>query len=115
VTDEEVSAFAAKQLQKQGMKILTSAKATKLDKAKDSVTATIEQDGKTTKVTVERVISAVGITGNVEDIGLEGTKVKVEKSHIVVDEWLRTGEPNVYAIGDVWGPPGWRTRRATRA
>jgi len=112
VEDEEVSAFAHKQFEKQGMKILTSAKVTKLDKAKDSVTATIEQNGKTTKVTVDRVISAVGITGNVEDIGLEGTKVKVEKSHIVVDEWLRTGEPNVYAIGDVVGAP-WLAHKAS--
>ena len=112
VEDEEVSAFAHKQFEKQGMKLLTSAKVTKLDKAKDSVTATIEQNGKTTKVTVERVISAVGITGNVEDIGLEGTKVKVEKSHIVVDEWLRTGEPNVYAIGDVVGAP-WLAHKAS--
>jgi len=112
VEDEEVSAFAHKQFEKQGMKLLTSAKVTKLDKAKDSVTATIEQGGKTTKVTVERVISAVGITGNVEDIGLEGTKVKVEKSHIVVDEWLRTGEPNVYAIGDVVGAP-WLAHKAS--
>jgi len=112
VEDEEVSAFAHKQFEKQGMKLLTSAKVTKLDKAKDSVTATIEQGGKTTKVTVERVISAVGITGNVEDIGLEGTKAKVEKGHIVVDEWLRTGEPNVYAIGDVVGAP-WLAHKAS--
>ena len=105
VEDEEVSAFAAKQFQKQGMKLLTSAKVTKLEKGKDTVTATVEQGGKSTKITVERVISAVGITGNVEDIGLEGTKVKVEKGHGVVDEWLRTGEPNIYAIGDLVGAP----------
>jgi dihydrolipoamide dehydrogenase len=112
VEDEEVSAFAAKQFTKQGMKLLTSAKVTKLDKGKDSVTATIEQGGKTTTVTVERVISAIGITGNVEDIGLEGSKVKVEKGHVVVDEWLRTGEPNVYAIGDVVGAP-WLAHKAS--
>jgi dihydrolipoamide dehydrogenase len=112
VEDEEVSAFAAKQFEKQGIKIITSAKVTKLDKGKDAVKATVEQGGKTTTITVERVISAVGITGNVEDIGLEGTKVKVEKGHVVVDEWLRTGEPNVYAIGDLVGPP-WLAHKAS--
>jgi dihydrolipoamide dehydrogenase len=112
VEDEEVSAFAAKQFQKQGMKLLTSAKVTKFEKGKDTVTATVEQGGKATKITVERVISAVGITGNVEDIGLEGTKVKVEKGHVVVDEWLRTGEPNVYAIGDLVGAP-WLAHKAS--
>src|SRR6201994_3968245 len=112
VEDAEVSAFAAKQFQKQGMKILTSAKVTKLEKGKDTVTATIEQDGKNTKITVERVISAVGITGNVEDIGLEGTKVKVDRGHVVVDAWLRTGEPNVYAIGALVGAP-WLAHKAS--
>jgi dihydrolipoamide dehydrogenase len=112
VEDEEVSAFARKQFEKQGMKILTSAKVTKLEKGTDTVTATIEQDGKSTKLTVERVISAVGITGNVEDIGLEGTKVRVERGHILVDEWLRTGEPDLYAIGDVVGAP-WLAHKAS--
>ena len=112
VEDEEVSAFAAKQFVKQGMKILTSAKVTKLEKGKDTVTATVEQGGKSTKITVERVISAVGIAGNVEDIGLESTKVKVEKGHVVIDEWLRTGEPNVYAIGDLVGAP-WLAHKAS--
>src|ERR1700728_894514 len=79
VEDEDISAFAAKQFTKQGIKILTAAKVAKLDKAKDSVKATIEQGGKSTEITVDRVILAIGITGNVEDIGLEGTKVKVEK------------------------------------
>ena len=65
--------------------------------------------------TVERVILAVGIVGNVEDIGLEGTGVVVDRTHIVVDQWLRTGEPGVYAIGDVVGRRGWRIKPATRA
>src|SRR5277367_2524194 len=112
VEDEEVSAFAAKQFTKQGIKILTSAKVAKLAKGKDSVKATIEQGGKSTEITVERVILAIGITGNVEDIGLEGTKVRVEKGHIVVDQWLRTGEPGVYAIGDVVGAP-WLAHKAS--
>jgi dihydrolipoamide dehydrogenase len=112
VEDEEVSAFARKQFEKQGMKILTSANVVKLDKAKDSVTATIAHDGGPTTVTAERVVLAIGITGNVEDIGLEGTKVKVEKGHVVVDEWQRTGEPGVYAIGDLVGPP-WLAHKAS--
>src|SRR5579859_8179087 len=101
VEDEEVSAFAAKQFTKQGIKILTSATVAKLEKAQDSVTAAIEHEGGATSLTVDRVILAIGITGNVEDIGLEGTNVKVEKGHIVVDQWLETGEPGIYAIGDV--------------
>src|SRR5690606_14712723 len=95
--DEEIAAFARKQFEKDGMKILTGATVKSLKKGKDNVTATIEQGGKTTELTVDRVISAVGIVGNVENLGLEGTRVKVEKTHIVIDEWCRTGEPGVYA------------------
>jgi dihydrolipoamide dehydrogenase len=112
VEDEEISAFARKSFEKQGMKILTSATVKGLKKANSSVTATIEAGGKTTEVTVDRVVLAVGIVGNVEDIGLEGTKVKVEKTHIVVNEWLETGEPGVYAIGDVVGAP-WLAHKAS--
>src|SRR5215469_7850670 len=112
VEDEEVSAFARKQFEKQGMKILTSAKVTKLDKGKDRVKATIEHQGGPTVIDVERVISAVGITGNVENIGLEGTKVRVEKGHILVDPYLSTDEPGVYAIGDVVGAP-WLAHKAS--
>jgi len=110
--DEEISAFARKSFEKQGIKILTEAKVTKAAKNADSVTATIEAGGKTTELTVDRVISAVGIVGNVEDIGLEGTGVKVERSHIVIDEYCRTGEPGVYAIGDVTGAP-WLAHKAS--
>ncbi|HLG85736.1 MAG TPA: dihydrolipoyl dehydrogenase [Alphaproteobacteria bacterium] len=112
VEDEEVSAFARKQFEKQGMKILTSAKVAKLDKGKDRVKATIEHQGGPTTIDVERVISAIGITGNVENIGLEGTKVRVEKGHILVDPYLRTDEPGIYAIGDVVGPP-WLAHKAS--
>jgi dihydrolipoamide dehydrogenase len=112
VEDEDVSAFAAKQFTKQGIKILTSAKVSKLDKGKDSVKAAIEQGGKSTEITVDRVILAIGITGNVEDIGLEGTKVKVEKGHVVADQWLQTGEPGIYAIGDLVGAP-WLAHKAS--
>jgi dihydrolipoamide dehydrogenase len=112
VEDDEISAFARKAFEKQGIKILTSAKVAKLDKGKDSVKATIEQAGGKTEITVERVILAIGITGNVEDIGLEGTKVKVEKGHVIVDQWLQTGEPGVYAIGDLVGAP-WLAHKAS--
>jgi len=111
VEDEEVSAFAKKAFEKQGMKILTGATVSNLKKGANSVTATITVAGKPQEITVERVISAVGIVGNVENLGLEGTKVKVEKAHIVIDPWGFTGEPNVYAIGDVAGPP-WLAHKA---
>jgi dihydrolipoamide dehydrogenase len=106
VEDEEISALARKAFEKQGMVIHTDAKVTKLAPAADSVTATIEAaDGTTTEDTVDRVILAVGITGNVEDIGIEGTAVAVDRGHIVTDQWMATGEKGVYAIGDVAGPP----------
>jgi dihydrolipoamide dehydrogenase len=111
VEDEEVSAFAKRAFEKQGMKILTSATVSNLKKAADKVTATLTTGGKSQELTVDRMISAVGIVGNVEGIGLEGTKVKVEKAHIVIDQWGFTGEPNVYAIGDVAGPP-WLAHKA---
>ncbi len=113
VEDEEISAFARKAFEKQGMKIHTSAMVKALKKGANSVTATIAPEGgKPFEVTVDRVISAVGITGNVEDLGLEGTKVKVDRGHVVIDEWCRTGEPGVYAIGDLAGPP-WLAHKAS--
>ena len=112
VEDEEISDFARKAFEEQGMKILTSATVTGLKKAKSGVTATVEAGGKSIQVRAERVILAVGIVGNVENLGLEGTKVKVDKAHIVIDEWGRTGEPGVYAIGDVTGPP-WLAHKAS--
>ena len=113
VEDEEVSAFARKAFEKQGMKILTGAKTSKLEKGKDSVTVHIEAGGKTEKITVDRVIMAVGITANTENIGLENAPgVKLDRGHIVVDEYLRTGEPGVYAIGDCVGAP-WLAHKAS--
>ena len=111
VEDAEVSAFAKKAFEKQGMKILTSATVSNLKKGANDVTATITVAGKAQEIKVDRVISAVGIVGNVENLGLEGTKVKVEKTHIGIDQWGFTGEPNVYAIGDVAGPP-WLAHKA---
>ena len=112
VEDEEIAAFAHKQFEKQGMTIHAGAQVTKLDRAANSVTATIEAGGKSSQITVDRVILAVGIVGNVEDLGLEGTKVKVDRTHIEVDSWAQTGEPGIYAIGDVAGPP-WLAHKAS--
>jgi dihydrolipoamide dehydrogenase len=112
VEDEEISAFAHKSFEKQGMKILTGATVKGLKKGADSVTATIERGGKTQEITVDRVISAVGIVGNVENLGLEGTKVKVDRTHVVIDEFCHTGEPGVYAIGDLCGAP-WLAHKAS--
>jgi dihydrolipoamide dehydrogenase len=112
VEDEEISAFARKSFEKQGIKIHTGATVKALKKADGKVTAQIQAGGKASDITVERVILAVGIVGNVEDIGLEGTKAKIERTHVVVDEWLRTGEPGLYAIGDLVGPP-WLAHKAS--
>lgn len=112
VEDEEISAFARKAFEKQGMTILTSATVKAATKHDDSVTVTIEAGGKTTDITVDRVISAVGIVGNTEDLGLEGSGVQVDRTHVVTDAFCRTGEPGVYAIGDLSGPP-WLAHKAS--
>jgi dihydrolipoamide dehydrogenase len=112
VEDEEISAFARKAFEKQGIKIHTGATVAALEPDGEGVTARVEADGKAFEANVERVILAVGIVGNVEDIGLENTGVVVDRTHIVVDEWLRTGEPGIYAIGDVVGPP-WLAHKAS--
>jgi dihydrolipoamide dehydrogenase len=106
VEDAEVAAFARKSFEKQGIKILTGAKVTKLDKKSDSVVATIDDGkGKTQTLEVERVISAVGVVGNVESLGLEKLGVKVEHGTVLVDGLGRTNVTGIYAIGDVAGPP----------
>ncbi len=109
--DEEISAFARKAFEKQGMKIHTSTAVKELKKSADAVTATLASGDKTAQVTAERVVLAIGITGNVETIGLEKTRVRAEKGHILVNEWLATDEPGIYAIGDVVGPP-WLAHKA---
>ena len=112
VEDEEISAFARKAFESEGMKIHTDATVKALKKGTDNVTATIEpKGGKPFVLTVDRVILAVGIVGNVENLGLEGTKIKVEKTHVVTDQWGATGEPGIYAIGDLTGPP-WLAHKA---
>ncbi|MDE2229667.1 MAG: dihydrolipoyl dehydrogenase [Alphaproteobacteria bacterium] len=111
VEDDEISAFARKSFEKQGMKIHTSATVKALKKNANDVVATVEAQGKSFEVKADRVILAIGIVGNVENIGLEGSKAKVEKTHIVVDPWCATAEPGLYAIGDVIGPP-WLAHKA---
>jgi dihydrolipoamide dehydrogenase len=111
VEDEEISAFAHKAFVRQGMTILTGVAVKGVKKAADSVTVTVESGGKSQDITVDRVISAVGIVGNVEGVGIEGTAIKVDRTHVVIDEFCRTGEPGVYAIGDLAGPP-WLAHKA---
>jgi len=109
--DEEISAFARKAFEKQGMRIYTSTQVKELKKNADSVVATLVSGEKTAQVTADRVVLAIGITGNVEKIGLENTRVRSDRGHILVNEWLATDEPGVYAIGDVVGPP-WLAHKA---
>jgi dihydrolipoamide dehydrogenase len=106
VEDAEIAAFARKSFEKQGIKILSGAKVSKLDKKADSVMATID-DGKggTQTLTVDRVIAAVGVVGNIENLGLEKIGVKTDRGAIVIDGMCKTNVPGIYAIGDVAGPP----------
>ena len=112
VEDEEISTFAHKAFEKQGIKILVGAQVKGARKAADNVTVTVESNGKSQDIKVDRVISAVGIVGNTEGLGLEGTNVKVDRTHVVIDEYCRTGEPGIYAIGDLVGPP-WLAHKAS--
>ncbi|MPZ58665.1 MAG: dihydrolipoyl dehydrogenase [Rhizobiales bacterium] len=106
VEDAEVAAFARKAFERQGIKIHTGAKVTKLDKKADSVIATIDDGkGKAQALEVERVISAVGVVGNIENLGLEKLGVKTDRGTIVIDGFCKTSVPGIYAIGDVAGPP----------
>jgi dihydrolipoamide dehydrogenase len=106
VEDPEIAAFARKRFEKQGIKILTGAKVTKVEKGSDQVTATID-DGKggTQAITAERMISAVGVVGNIENLGLEKLGVTIERGIVKTDGLGRTNVPGIYAIGDVAGPP----------
>jgi dihydrolipoamide dehydrogenase len=113
VEDEEVSKAARRVFEKQGMQIHTETSVAELRREGEGVVATLSDGGDAAREAgFDRVILAVGITGNVEDVGLEGTAVRVEKGHIAVDEWLETDEPGVYAIGDVVGPP-WLAHKAS--
>jgi dihydrolipoamide dehydrogenase len=112
VEDAEISAFAQKAFEKQGMKIRTKTMVKQLDRGQGSVTAHIEQNGKVTTEVFDTVISAVGIVGNVEDLGLEALGVDVDRTHIKTDAYCRTAVAGVYAIGDVAGAP-WLAHKAS--
>ena len=112
VEDAEVSAFVHKAFEKQGMKVMVGAKLQGVRKEGDAIAAIVEAGGKVTEIKADRLISAVGIVGNVEDLGLEGTKIQVDRTHIITDAFGRTGEPGIYAIGDLTGPP-WLAHKAS--
>ena len=112
VEDAEISAFAQKSFEKQGMKIRTKTMVKKLDRGVGSVTAHIERVGKINKEVFDTVISAVGIVGNVENLGLEALGINVDRTHITTDAYCRTGVMGVYAIGDVAGAP-WLAHKAS--
>jgi dihydrolipoamide dehydrogenase len=105
VEDAEVAALARKRFEKAGMRILTGAKVSKVEKGAGGVTATIEDAKGTQTITAERMISAVGVVGNVENLGLEKLGIKMDRGTIVTDGLGRTNVPGIYAIGDVAGPP----------
>ena len=112
VEDAEISAFAQKAFEKQGMKIRTKTMVKQLDRGLGSVTAHIEQNGKVTTEVFDTVISAVGIVGNVENLGLEALGIEVDRTHITTDAYCRTAVAGVYAIGDVTGAP-WLAHKAS--
>ncbi len=112
VEDEEISKFAKKAFEKQGMTIMQKATVKKLDRTADKVTAHIERDGKVEKLEFDTVISAVGIVGNTEGLGLEELGVKVDRTHVVTDAYCRTGVDGIYAIGDIAGAP-WLAHKAS--
>jgi len=112
VEDAEISAFAKKQFVKQGMKIMEKTMVKKLDRGNGKVTAHIEANGKVTTEDFDTVISAVGIVGNVENLGLEALGVKIDRTHVFVDEYCRTGVEGLYAIGDIAGAP-WLAHKAS--
>jgi dihydrolipoamide dehydrogenase len=105
VEDAEIAAFARKRFEKQGIKILTGAKVTKVEKGADSVTATVDDGKGVQTIAAERLISAVGVVGNVENLGLEKLGVTIDRGTVVTDGLGRTNVPGIYAIGDVAGPP----------
>lgn len=112
VEDAEISAFAKKSFTAQGMKIRENAMVKQLDRAKGKVTAHIEAGGKVTKEDFDTVISAVGIIGNVEGLGLEEAGITLDRTHVTTDEYCRTGVEGVYAIGDIAGAP-WLAHKAS--
>ena len=106
VEDAEIAKLARKQFEKQGLKFLTEAKVTKVDKTAGGIVAHVEtKNGETQKLEAEKLISAVGVQGNIENIGLEALGVKTDRGCVAVDGYGKTDVPGIYAIGDVAGPP----------
>ena len=112
VEDEEISALAAKAFTARGIQLLTGSRVGAVQKTKDGATVPVETPGGKVELRAERVLSAVGISGNIEDLGLEDAGVRTDKSHIVIDQWCGTGVAGLYAIGDVVGPP-WLAHKAS--
>lgn len=112
VEDEEISKIAAKSFSARGIKILTNAALKNIKKGKNDIEAEILVKDKTQKLKAQKIILAVGVVANTENIGLENTKIKVEKGAINVDKYLETNEPNIYAIGDVVSAP-WLAHKAS--
>ncbi|MEQ8827820.1 MAG: FAD-dependent oxidoreductase, partial [Parvibaculum sp.] len=112
VEDEEISKEAARAFKKRGIRLITGAKIDKTEKGESGAKMNVTVNGKSETLEAKVVISAVGIVGNVEDIGLEKAGVKVEKTHVVVNEWLETGVKGIYANGDLVGPP-WLAHKAS--
>ncbi len=112
VEDKEISSMAQKSFEKQGIKFLLGAKLEKVTKSKDNISLTIEVEGKKQEIQADRAIMAIGIIANTENIGLENTKVKLDRGHIVTNKFSATDEPGIYAIGDVAGAP-WLAHKAS--
>jgi len=111
--DAEISEAMRRAMKKQGVRILTDAKVAGIDRAADAVTVNVETGGKTDAITADHLLVATGIAANTENLGLEQLAVRFDRGHLVVDEWLATGEPGLYAIGDLTGPP-WLAHKASR-
>ena len=110
--DAEISDLAQKSFESQGIKILTSSSVTSLKTEQSNIVVTINNNGQNLEQKFDKVILAVGIIGNVEDLGLNDTSIEVDKNHIKTDNWGATNEPGIYAIGDVTGPP-WLAHKAS--
>ncbi len=110
--DEEISKLAQKSFEKQGIKFILNATVDRVESLKNGVKATLKKGTTQETLEADRVIVAIGVVGNTEDLGLEKTKVKIEKGQIVTDTWCATHEPGVYAIGDVAGAP-WLAHKAS--
>jgi dihydrolipoamide dehydrogenase len=112
VEDDEISKLARKSFEKQGIKVLTSAALKSLKAAKGKVTAQVEIAGKIEEIEAEKAIMAVGIVANVENLGLEKTKVKLDKGRVQTNQYLETADPAISAIGDIVEGP-WLAHKAS--